>query len=77
MFGCFDSHLEHFIYLVQLSFSIKPKQLEAFVNILNGFDTLCIFPTYYGKILFYQLLPSVCLELCVHLRSMCFLKFRA
>ncbi|XP_057296172.1 putative ATP-dependent DNA helicase Q1 [Hydractinia symbiolongicarpus] len=49
--------------LVPLSFSIKPKQLEAVVNILNGVDTLCIFPTCYGKSLIYQLLPSVCLEL--------------
>ena len=45
---------------VNSSFKIKPKQLEAIKNILNGSDTLAILPTSYGKSLIYQLLPTVC-----------------
>jgi superfamily II DNA helicase RecQ len=40
-----------------LGFKIKPKQLEAVVNIVGGIDTLCILPTSFGKSLIFQLLP--------------------
>ena len=41
------------------SFTIKEQQLEAITNIYNGFDTLCILPTGFGKSLIYQLIPIV------------------
>jgi len=45
---------------VNSSFLIKPKQLDAIRNVLNGFDTLAILPPAYGKSMIFQLLPSVC-----------------
>ena len=41
------------------AFQIRPKQLEAIKNIVNGHDTLAILPTSYGKSLIFRLLPSV------------------
>ena len=41
-------------------FEIKPKQLDAIMNVLKGFDTLAILPTAYGKSMIFQLLPSIC-----------------
>jgi len=35
--------------LKEASFSVKAKQLEAIYNIIKQKDTLCIFPTSFGK----------------------------
>ena len=45
---------------INKDFLIKPKQFEAISSILNGFDTLAILPTSYGKSLIFQLLIPVC-----------------
>lgn len=45
------------------NFTIKKEQLLAIKNIIEGFDTLCILPSGFGKSLIYQLLPSVFLQL--------------
>ena len=45
---------------INLSYSIKARQLEAITYILEGKDTLAILPTSIGKSLIYQLLPEVC-----------------
>ena len=44
---------------VNNSYVIKPKQLEAIINLLRGYDTLAILPTSYGKSMIFQLIPSV------------------
>ena len=46
-----------------LPFSTKKQQLEAIVNIMKCRDTLCCFPTGFGKSLIYQLLPAVASKL--------------
>ncbi|XP_066916114.1 ATP-dependent DNA helicase RecQ-like [Clytia hemisphaerica] len=52
--------------LVDKSFSIRPKQLEAIINIVKGYDTLAILPTSYGKSLIFRLIPSVSKQLKGH-----------
>ena len=44
---------------VNNSYVIEPKQLEAIINLLRGYDTLAILPTSYGKSMIFQLIPSV------------------
>eukprot|EP00111_Clytia_hemisphaerica_P009033 TCONS_00026467-protein len=48
------------------SFTIRPKQLEAIINIVNGHDTMAILPTSYGKSLIFHFIPSVCKQLRGH-----------
>ena len=48
---------------INKNFNVKPKQLEAISNVVNGFDTLAILPTSFGKSLIYQLLPAVASKL--------------
>ena len=38
--------------------SLKPKQLQCFEYLLQGFDVLSILPTGFGKSLVFQLLPD-------------------
>ena len=49
--------------LLNFSFGIKSKQVDAVYNVMKNKDTLCLFPTGFGKSLLYQLLPAVCTEL--------------
>jgi len=51
--------------LKEASFSVKAKQLEAIYNIIKQKDTLCIFPTFFGKSLIYQVLPLLQVQLCM------------
>ena len=46
-------------------FSVKAKQLEAINNVIKQKDTLCIFPTSFGKSLIYQVLPLLCKKLLI------------
>ena len=48
------------------NYTIRPKQLEAIINIVKGHDTLAILPTSHGKSLIFRLLPSVCKQLKGH-----------
>ena len=41
----------------QLPESMKEKQVDAIVSILNGNNTMCVLPTGYGKSLVFTLLP--------------------
>ena len=40
------------------SFCLKPKQVQCFEYLLQGFDVLSILPTGFGKSLVFQLLPD-------------------
>jgi ATP-dependent DNA helicase RecQ len=40
------------------SFCLKPKQVQCFEYLLQGFDVLSILPTGFGKSLLFQLLPD-------------------
>jgi len=51
-----------------MDFAIKPKQLEAVINVIKGKDTLCIFPAAFGKSLIFQLLPHVSSTLKMYLQ---------
>ena len=44
---------------VDPSMLIRPRQLQAIINIVHGKDTLAILPTSYGKSMIFRLLPSV------------------
>jgi ATP-dependent DNA helicase RecQ len=41
------------------SFCLKPKQVQCFEYLLQGFDVLSILPTGFGKSLLFQLLPDL------------------
>ena len=41
------------------SFQLKQKQIDAIKSVFLGQDTLCIFPTAFGKSLIYQTLPKL------------------
>ncbi|XP_066935152.1 ATP-dependent helicase wrn-1-like [Clytia hemisphaerica] len=51
---------------IDKNYIVRPKQLEAIINILKGKDTLAILPTSYGKSLIFRLIPSVCKQLRGH-----------
>ena len=53
------SAVDHSLSKLGPDFKIRPKQLEAIINIINGVDTVAILPTSYGKSLIFRLLPSV------------------
>ena len=44
------------------SFCLKPKQVQCFEYLLQGFDVLSILPTGFGKSLVFQLLPDFLLD---------------
>ncbi|XP_066924465.1 uncharacterized protein, partial [Clytia hemisphaerica] len=44
-------------------YEIKEKQFDAVYNIVRGKDTLCVFPTGFGKSLIYQIIPNLAKEL--------------
>ncbi|XP_066910771.1 bifunctional 3'-5' exonuclease/ATP-dependent helicase WRN-like [Clytia hemisphaerica] len=51
--SCLDSIFEN------SNIKLKAKQVEAISNIYYGRDTLCVFPTAFGKSLIYQCLPKL------------------
>jgi len=61
--------VENSLSQINKDYSIRPKQLEAIINIVKGHDTLAILPTSYGKSLIFRLLPSVCKQLKGHTNS--------
>ena len=44
-------------YIGRQDLTLKPKQEEALVHLYDGQDVFAWFPTGYGKLLCYQLLP--------------------
>ncbi len=39
--------------------TLKPKQIDAVENLLDGYDVVAVLPTGYGKSLIFELLPEV------------------
>lgn len=61
-----ENAVQNSLTRIDENYNIRPKQLEAIINIVKGYDTLAILPTSNGKSLIFRLLPSVCKQLKGH-----------